>query len=260
MTYFPTYDTCGKGRPLLVLNGFGCSNWFMKEIATKLSDHAHWVLSENRGMGSSPKVSEEYTVEDLASDALTLMERLGHETFTLLGYSMGGFIAQALYLMAPERIDGMIMLCATGPGSGFVELPEVTEDMLRASYDIPPEDMIMANLKMTMYPDFEAENPERYRMILERRLKNLADLDQLLLQFRAVQAFIEKPLPLDRIGCPTLILTGDTDRFVSPENSKLLAQAIPSSEYHVIENSDHLFFLEKPEPVSRFIGNFLEKL
>ncbi len=254
------FEMVGEGLPLLCFNGFGCANWLLRDAATHLSDVAQFILPDNRGMGNSPGASKNYEIKDLARDGLDLMADLGIEEFGVLGYSMGGFIAQSLYFMAPERVKAMVFMCATGPGPNFEPLPLVTEGMLEDLYRMDPKAMIEANLKMTMHPDFPARYPERFQSLVGKRLANFAALDQILLQHRAVTAFLEEPLPLQDINCPTLILSGAQDRFVSPKNSQILGNLIPNSEVSLIQDTDHLFFLEKPMEVEDRLRQFLERL
>ena len=261
MTYTPHHRCIGEGPPLLVLNGLGCANWFFSEQAEILADLRRFVLVDNRGMGGSPHVSEPYAIEDLARDALWLMDTLGHEQFEVLGYSMGGFVAQALCLLEPHRVSALMLLCSTSSGPGYKPLPEVTGDMLAESYKMKPRVMIEANLRMTMHPNFIKRQPERFSEILDLRLENLADLDQLLLQNQASRAFIEGPTrPLHTLSCPTLVLAGAQDRFVPPENAAILARTIPGGRSALVDESDHLFFIEKPREVSTHLRRFLESL
>jgi len=253
------YEIIGDGFPLLCFNGFGCANWLLRDAAVHLSDLGSFVLPDNRGMGKSPDCNVNYTIADLARDGLNLMDDLGIDEFSVLGYSMGGFIAQSLYMMAPKRVKAMVLMCTTGPGEGFKELPPVSEEMLKDLYRMSPKVMVESNLKMTMNPLFPSKYPSRFKKLVEQRLNHLAALDQILLQHRAVGNFLKHPIDLETIACPTLIMSGEGDRFVNPENSQILGKRIPNSEVVLIEGTDHLFFLEKPMEVEEQLRRFLEK-
>ena len=199
------YDCLGSGPPILCFPGFGCANWIFKALATRLSDHATWVLPDPRGMGCSPMTAEPYSISDLAGDGLALMDQLGYERFAVMGISMGGCVAQSLVIAAPERVEALLLLCTTSPGPAFEPLPAVDEEILRAWYAGDPAEVVRANTDATVHPTLKQRAPERYREIRAAKLRYRASLEQLLLQQRAVKTFFELRLPLKTIACPTLI-------------------------------------------------------
>jgi len=253
-------DLVGNGRPVLALAGLGCSNWIFEDMAAALAAHGTWIMPDNRGMGRSPGAPAPYEIADLAGDALDLMDDLGHDRFVVVGISMGGFIAQVLTERAPERIAGLILLCTTGPGERFVPLPEMPGDLIKASYRLDRETMIRANTDSTVFPGMKRRDPERYRAIFDKKLANIADLDQVLMQNEAARRFMSGSIDYDRYRGPALVMAGSGDRFVDPANATILAECLGSAETVVVEEADHLFFLEKPEETHRHIKAFLEAL
>lgn len=254
------FDVIGSGPPLLCFAGFGCSNWIFEDLALRLAEKALWILPDARGMGRSPKVQQPYSISDLAEDGLQLMNRLKIERFGVIGISMGGFIAQTLALSHPHRITGLGLFCTTGPGPDFVPLPDIEEEQLREWYTLDPVTLAKANTQATVHPNLALRAPATFAAIVEAKQRFRADLDQVLLQRGAANAFLDSPLPLGHITCPTLVLTGENDRLVPPQNTQLLAKAIPNAEAHVIPESDHLFFLERADQVAQITAGFLEKL
>lgn len=258
--YQAAYDVLGKGLPVLCCAGFGCSNWIFEDLSKALANSFTWVMPDSRGMGQSPEVTQPYAIEDLAEDSLEVMDHLGFEKFAVIGISMGGFAAQVLALQYPERIKGLGLFCTTGPGQAFRPMVKIEAQQLRDAYEADPHSVATANTLATVYPGFREREPQRFEAIVNWKLKHRAALNQVLLQRQATLNFLETALPLHDITCPTLIMTGAQDRFVPPENSILLAQTIPNSELHILEQSDHLFFLEKAPEVARVSRSFLEQL
>ena len=254
------FEEMGTGPPLLCCPGFGCSNWIFKDLALAMESSARWIMPDPRGMGLSPKAHESYTIADLADDGSLLMDDLGHERFWVMGISMGGFIAQSLALAHPNRVSGLLLLCTTGPGPDFPQLPELEEPLLRAWYDMDPATVVRANTDATVHPGLKRRNPQRYLEIVDAKLRHRAELDQVLLQREATRTYLKEARPLERIACPTLVLCGENDRFVVPESSRLLAEKIPGAELRLFPQSDHLFFLEKTAEVTAAIREFLESL
>ena len=252
------YDQQGHGAPILCLAGFGCSNWIFEGLANKLQDSFCFIMPDNRGMGKSPKASEPYSIEDLAEDALQLMTDLGHEQFHVIGISMGGFLALALSLLEPQRVLRLILMCATAAGDDFVPLPEVSEEMLIRSYACDATTVIRLNTEMTTHGSLQQRDPEVFAQILHNKLLFRADRDQLLLQSRAVNRFLEKELALSQITAPCLLLSGDNDQVVDCRNSSILTRKLRDARVVLITETNHLFFLEKRDEVCAHILAFLE--
>src|SRR5215475_6900069 len=87
----------GKGRPLLVLNGFAAtsSDWDPSFI-DRLSSSNELILLNNRGLGGSTDDGQPFDIAKLADDAMHVIQTLGIGRARVMGWSMGGFIAQAL--------------------------------------------------------------------------------------------------------------------------------------------------------------------
>jgi pimeloyl-ACP methyl ester carboxylesterase len=110
------YRRIGNGRPLVVLNGFAATSadWDPSFIHGLASSN-ELILLDNRGIGGSTDDGKPFNIAQLADDAARLIETLGIERANVLGWSMGGFIAQTLALQQPGRINKLILL-STDPG------------------------------------------------------------------------------------------------------------------------------------------------
>src|SRR4051794_18665652 len=111
------YDVHGDGEPLLCIHGLGVdkAGWALQ--VGPWSEQYKVVVFDNRDVGQSSYVDEEYGPEDMAEDAIALADHLELETFHLLGISLGGMISQHLALGHPERVR-TLTLCVSQPGSG----------------------------------------------------------------------------------------------------------------------------------------------
>jgi pimeloyl-ACP methyl ester carboxylesterase len=110
------YRRIGNGRPLLVLNGFAATSadWDPSFI-DGLASSNELILLDNRGIGRSTDNGQPFDIAKLADDAARVIEMLGIDRVNVLGWSMGGFIAQTLALQHPGRINKLILL-STDPG------------------------------------------------------------------------------------------------------------------------------------------------
>ena len=93
------YRRIGKGRPLVVLNGFGATgaDWDPSFI-DRLASSNELILLDNRGIGGSRDQGQQFDIAKLADDTAHVIETLGIERASVMGWSMGGFIAQAFAL------------------------------------------------------------------------------------------------------------------------------------------------------------------
>ena len=97
------YRRIGNGRPLLVLNGFAATSADWDPLFVHgLASSNELILLDNRGMGSSTDGGKPFDIARLAHDAAHVIETLGFERISILGWSMGGFIAQTLALQHPK--------------------------------------------------------------------------------------------------------------------------------------------------------------
>ncbi len=253
--------TVGSGKPLLCLCGFAASGkQHFESLIPYLSRRYRMIILDYRGMGDSSKSSKAYRLEDLAIDAVSIMDELKITHFSILAISMGGFIAQIIALMKPERVERLVLLCSTSNGPEFIGPPLLTEEMICRGF-ARSGNVYERSLKIVsglVHRSFIEQKPEEFEQIIQNRIKLMADVDQVLLQQKAVALFLSETLPIKRISCPTLVLMGQNDRFVPTQDAKAFEKIITGSIVKFIPNSDHLFFLEKPAQVSRHIKTFFD--
>jgi pimeloyl-ACP methyl ester carboxylesterase len=110
------YEDYGKGPTLIMILGLGqdVATWGF-QIA-ELSKHVRLIVFDNRDSGQSSRCSDNYTTETMAQDILGLMDYLEIKEAHLLGTSMGGMIAQHVALMAPARLNSLILAGTTSWG------------------------------------------------------------------------------------------------------------------------------------------------
>jgi pimeloyl-ACP methyl ester carboxylesterase len=129
------YRRIGKGRPLVVLNGFGATgaDWDPSFI-DRLASSNELILLDNRGIGDSRDQGLPFDIAKLADDTAHVIETLRIEPASVMGWSMGGFIAQALALSYAHRIDKLVLL-STDPGGIEADLasPDAWSELIDTS-------------------------------------------------------------------------------------------------------------------------------
>ncbi|GAB0057664.1 Cis-3-alkyl-4-alkyloxetan-2-one decarboxylase [Candidatus Magnetaquicoccaceae bacterium FCR-1] len=258
-TFNGHWDSLGNGPPILCISGFASGNWMYRPLAQTLADRHTSILPDNRGMGLSPPATQPYTLDDLAGDVIALMDQLEHETFTLIGLSMGGFIAQLIAARHPERVKRLVLMCTSSNDAAFKGLfPMLSREQISAIYMLRREERVRAALSETFCPFLFNRYPDTHAYILEHRLRFEPESAQVLLQYDAVARFFaSEPVPLERLTMPTLILSGALDLVVPSVNAQMLASRIPNAQARIIDETDHLFFLEKSAEVNGLIRDFL---
>ena len=129
------YHRIGSGRPLVLVNGFAATSadWDPSFI-DRLASSNELILLNNRGIGGSADDGQPFDIAKLADDAAHVIEALGFEHVSLLGWSMGGFIAQTLAVQHRARVDKLVLL-STDPGGIEADLasPDVWSELIDTS-------------------------------------------------------------------------------------------------------------------------------
>lgn len=259
LSYYKT-EASINAPVLLGLSGFGCSHYNYLDLLPELTKKFQVVLIDNRGMGTSAKTSATYSLCDVALDALAVMDELKIKTFGLMGISMGGFIAQELIKLAPERVMAVAFMCTLSSGEDFFAPVGLTEAGLRQFNTLDVRLQAEYSTMATVHPSLKEKNPTQYQHIVDLKVEHKADIEELVRQNNAAVAFLQAPFDLSVVKCPTLAMAGELDRFVKPENTGSFAKNIKQCQIALIPESDHFFFLEKPAEVALNLNRFFKEV
>jgi pimeloyl-ACP methyl ester carboxylesterase len=256
------YTRDGSGPPLLMIQGVGAAGSTWQPQVEALAARYTTVVFDNRGMGQSRILDGQLTIEAMAADALALMDRLGFARFHVAGHSMGGVIAQALALAAPERIMSLAFLCtfARGRDGSKVTLPL----MLTALR------MRVGTRAMRRNAFLELIMPKRHlrevdRAALAARLHplfghDLADQPPIVMkQLSAMSKYdaIARLAELARV--PTLVVAATEGRIADPASNRALADAIPGATYVELPDSGHGVTIHRAADVNRLLLDHLAR-
>jgi len=253
------YEAQGSGMPLILISGLGYSLWQWHKMVPFLVDHFHVITFDNRGVGQSDKPSGPYSAQMLATDTARLLDKLGIERAIVMGHSMGGFIAQALTLDFPQKVEKLI-LCSTNFG-GPRHIP-VTEEAMRVLTDVSSDPLtrFKNGLMVSTAPDWAVNNPEIIRQWIDWRVANPIEPVPYQAQLAiglgllSEDSSFEDKLPA--ISVPALILFGGYDKVVPPANASLLAAKIANSKVVIFPNAGHFFPIEIPQAASEAVIQF----
>jgi pimeloyl-ACP methyl ester carboxylesterase len=254
------YRVHGSGEPLVLIGGFTMvkESWGLQ--VADLSSHFRVITFDNRGVGETTIPSEPFTIDDMASDTVGLMEALDIDSAHIFGVSMGGLIAQILALDHPDRVRKVALGCTTHGGRHAIQPDKEVMQILAGAADpeISPEEAVRRRAPVLFADRFIREEPKRLEEFVRLALRYWPTPEGAAGQMKALSVFNVRRR-LGEIRCPVLVITGSEDRMMPPENSRLLAEGIAGAELHMVESAAHSFFHEKPEEVNRVLIGFFKK-
>jgi pimeloyl-ACP methyl ester carboxylesterase len=236
--------------------GLGATLDLWHRVTPMLSAKYRTILLDNRGAGRSDAPPGPYSIPQMADDALAVLDAAGVATARVFGASMGGMIAQELALRHPARVRSMILGCTAPGGKAAVPADREVGAALAARMTLPPG---QAARVMVPYI-YDASTPrERVDEDIAIRERTAIGNDAFVAQYQAIRSW---PGTIDRLGrlaMAVLVIHGETDRLVPPENGRVIARAIPKAELVMIPSASHIFFTDQPEASKDALLPFLAR-
>lgn len=248
----------GKGPPLLVLNGFAATSadWDPSFIYGLASSN-QLILLNNRGIGGSTDNGQPFDIQKLADDAAHVIETVGFGRTSVLGWSMGGFIAQTLAVEHPDLVDKLILL-STDSGGTDADLasPAVWSRLIDTSGTTHEQ---ARRLLFLLFPNDVAELFYRDFGNIVAAARAQLSPDLLRRQAAAMDAWHRNGVAnrLGEMRVPVLIATGTEDVVIPPSNALKLVNAIPDAWFAQFPRSGHAFMAQYPQAVTELINSFL---
>jgi pimeloyl-ACP methyl ester carboxylesterase len=220
------------------------------------------ILFDNVGVGGSTGTVPR-TVTAMARDALSFIDALELREIDVLGYSLGGFVAQELVLIRP-RLVRRLVLAGTGPQGGEDTHGFSDEMFVHANRDQPRAEDVLA-----LFFERSETSVAKGREFLQRIFTRTDDRDtRTTLEVRDAQldAITTWGIPdasrlgrLAGIAQPVLVANGDNDRMVPTKNSHLLAERLPNARLKIYPDAGHGFLFQYPADFAGEVGRFLSE-
>ncbi len=214
-------------------------NWDPRVIDGIAAKH-HVIAFDNRGIGASSG-SPSNSIEQMADDAVTFIKAIGLKQVDLLGFSMGGMIAQEIVLKEPQLVRKMI-LAGTGPagGEGISTVAGVTfYDMLRGFFTGQDAKQFLFFSRTPGGIEAGKAFLERLKERTENRDKEIS-VSAFMAQLEALRNWgLKDPANLSVVKQPVLVVNGDADRMVPTTNTHDLARRLPSSTLIIYPDAGH---------------------
>ncbi|MFH2030831.1 MAG: alpha/beta hydrolase, partial [Bacteroidota bacterium] len=252
-----TYEivSVGQGQPIIFLTGLSLTWKIWKFQISELSERYRLIFPQLPGHAGSPCIGQGFTFSDLADDLASIIELYQVEPVNLIGWCMGGNIAQLFSLRYPEKLKSMILV-ATTPSNA--KLRGITaKDLL--NYANSPMSAYELELQNCLIDHpLRDELGEKYLTILMESFCKL--------QYDAVLRYMDNVFRFDttnlikNITIPSLILSGKYDIGFPPDLVKSLHDHIPGSAYFEFEKSGHLPFITQGEIFNNKITTFIKQI
>lgn len=266
-----SYEIFGEGFPLILIHGFGSKKEVFIAQINELSKDFKVIRFDNRGAGQSDRPIGAYNMEMFADDVKGLIDYLKIEKTHILGYSLGGMIAQQFAINYPERLEKLILINTTSyfpadeTGIEMYKQSKISyynslmEDPVKTFYDNATpgfsrnfKKRMLADPKQKFYDSFSAED------LIEMKKMNPATPDDITSQAEALKGFDLRD-KLSNVNTNTLIITATHDKTLPKLMSDIIHEKLPNSELAVIEKAGHSSIQEKAPEINNLILDFLKK-
>lgn len=248
---------------LLIMGATASMLAWPEELCVGLAKKGLFVIRfDHRDTGSSTTVTPgeaEYSVEDMAEDVIAIMDSYNLDKVTLMGMSLGGFIAQIVALTHPPRVRSIILVGTEPLGWDGVELPHISREFLDHFSNLPaldwsnPKavvDFLLTSERLshgTGQPFDEAAALRRVQDVIAR-----AGNPASMFNHASISTREDWTGRFRDITCPTLVIHGEDDPILPVENGRAIAAGIERAELVILHGIGHeLAAATLPEIVER---------
>ena len=238
------------GEPMILLHGYSDSWFSFSRLLPRLPEHVRAIALDQRGHGDSERPAAGYGARDFAGDVVAFMDAKGIGRATIVGHSMGGFVAQWVVAAAPERVARLVIMgSATVPGT-FAGMDEFGP-MVSALTDPVPMEFIRAFQESTLHVPV----PKRF---LEEVITESAKLPAHVWK-GVMDELMTAPAPggLAKHRIPTLILWGEKDAYAPRAQQDALISQHGTGVLRIYRGTGHAPHWERPEEVAWDLWAFM---
>ena len=253
---FAVFDE-GDGPPLLFVHGFPLDHAMWRDQLAEFAAEYRVIAPDLRGFGSSEVGDVAVTMEQFADDLAAALDALGvTEPVTLIGLSMGGYVAWQFLRKYRRRLRAMV-LCDTRAAA---DSPDAAENRLKVAETVLADGT--EALARAMVPKLFGKQTIRARPAVVDAVRNVilqANPQGVAAAQRAMAARPDATSMLGAIDVPTLVVVGEDDVISPLEEMRRIAEAIPGSRLVVIPDAGHMSPLENPAAFNAALREFLQR-
>ena len=230
------WTSLGKGPPVVLIMGLGCSSALWFRVAPRLAQQHRVILLDNRGVGLTRTTAAVlHRVSHMAADVAAVLDAAGERSAHIVGFSMGGMIAQQFAVDFADRVRSLTLLATHCGGIWAVQASAEVRRLLFTKSRMSAEEGLRAMRPYT----YARETPDT--LFDEDAVVRLANPPSARGYEAQLYALIgwSAYLDLPRLRCPTLVMHGSQDALIVPANAPILAERIPSAELIELPGASH---------------------
>ncbi|WP_295914956.1 alpha/beta hydrolase [uncultured Alistipes sp.] len=247
-------DSQAGEKCVVLLHGYLESMLVWEDFIPYLYKEVRVITLDLPGHGISVVTGEIHTMDFLADTIADALKALGIEKCTLVGHSMGGYVALAFCERHPEMLDGLVLFSST-PNP---DTPEKAENRRReiALVKAGKKDMLA---RVAPAAGFAEQNRTRMRDYIEDLTEQvfITEDEGIVALLNGMIARRDQNEMLRRSPVPQLFILGKKDNYIPPEAAEKIIAEHPQAKVVWLENSGHMGFLEEPEAAARAILDFV---
>ena len=257
------YRTIGSGPPLVLITGYAATLYVWDPgLLMRLAERRRVIVFDNRGVLTTDRGRGRLTIKRMADDAAGLVRALGYRRADVLGWSMGGYVAQELALRHPNRVRRLV-LAATDPGSARAIQPKspaaqrllddpnpTIQELLRAIF--PATEQAAADAYVRRLFLWPAVQPSDFNASPQITREQRVAGGRLWL-CRTCGAYARLP----SLRARTLVADGRRDILEPPGNSRIIARRIPRARLTLYGAAGHAFLFQRRVDFARRVNTFL---
>lgn len=247
------YREVGEGPLALFVHGFPLDHTLWLDQMKGLGHVRRCAAFDLRGFGKSdPAMDPVLTMEMLADDTAGLIDALGANQADIVALSMGGYVALALYELRPELVRTLTLIDTRA---------EADSEAGRAGRDAMAERLLdrgLRDLATEMNKALLGRSPSRWAQARLRSMIEGSRYETIVAALEGMKERLDRTSLLARIDVPTLVIGGEEDGLIPPEDTRRMAERISGARTTIVSGAGHLPPLEQPEAVNAALIELFE--
>jgi len=250
------FDDVGSGLPVVFLHAFPLNRTMWEPQIGALVAECRCIAIDFRGFGAS-KLCPPFTVDRYSDDVAAVLDSLQIERAVVVGLSMGGYVAFAMWRRHRARIRALV-LCDTRASADNEETAERRRALIDTARTQGATAVANAQISGLMGKSSRDKRPDIYDAM--HRMMAQTPVEGIVGGLYALLGRPDSTPTLETIDVPTLVVVGDEDVITPPKEARRLAEGIAGSRLEVLHGAGHLSNVERPAAFNTVVSEFLGTL